>query len=109
MPKYLIHIHSGPELKNKATLGMLVALTAFKQGNEVKIFLAADGTHLLNIKSEGEVVGLGTGDLKNQVDKAFNSYVDIYYKHMEDNQIKTGSMFDDFINGEQDICISLTN
>ena len=24
MAKFLIHIHSGPELKNKATLGMLV-------------------------------------------------------------------------------------
>lgn len=47
--------------------------------------------------------------VKNEVNKAFNSYVDIYYKHMEDNQIKTGSVFDDFINGEQDTCISLTN
>ena len=25
MSKFLIHIHSGPDLKNKATLGMLVA------------------------------------------------------------------------------------
>ena len=32
MAKFLIHIHSGPELKNKATLGMLVAITAFKKG-----------------------------------------------------------------------------
>ena len=51
MSKYLIHIHSGPDLKNKATLGMLVAITAFKKGDEVNIFLAADGTHLLNIKN----------------------------------------------------------
>jgi hypothetical protein len=28
MAKFLIHIHSGPDLKNKATLGMLVAITA---------------------------------------------------------------------------------
>ena len=56
MAKFLIHIHSGPELKNKATLGMLVAITAFNKGNEVNLFLAADGTHLLNIKNEGEVV-----------------------------------------------------
>ena len=53
MSKFLIHIHSGPELKNKATLGMLVAITAFKKGDEVNMFLAADGTHLLNIKSVG--------------------------------------------------------
>ena len=68
MSKVLIHIHSGPDLKNKATLGMLVALTAFKKGYEVNIFLAADGTHLLNVKSEGEVVGQGTGDLKTHLD-----------------------------------------
>ena len=68
MSKFLIHIHSGPDLKNKATLGMLVAITAFKKGDEVNIFLAADGTHLLNIKSEGEIVGQGTGDLKTHLD-----------------------------------------
>ena len=50
MSKFLIHIHSGPELKNKATLGMLVAITAHKKGNELDIFLAADGTHLLTQK-----------------------------------------------------------
>ena len=50
MSKFLIHIHSGPDLKNKATLGMLVAVTAFNKGNEVNVFLAADGVHLLNVK-----------------------------------------------------------
>ena len=48
---------------------MLVAITAFKKGNKVDIFLGADGKHLLNIKSEGEVVGQGTGDLKNHLDE----------------------------------------
>ena len=43
----------------------------------------------------------------DQVDKAFLSYVDIYYEHMEDNQIKTGSMFDEFIKAEQAICSQL--
>ena len=57
MSKFLIHVHSGPDLKNKATLGMLVAIKAFKKGNEINIFLAADGTHLLNIKSAGQVLG----------------------------------------------------
>ena len=68
MSKFLIHIHSGPDLKNKATLGMLVAVTAFNKGNEVNVFLAADGVHLLNVKKEGEVVGQGTGELKNHLD-----------------------------------------
>ena len=34
MSKFLIHIHSGPDLKNKATLGMLVAITAFKKAEK---------------------------------------------------------------------------
>ena len=82
MSKFLIHIHSGPELKNKATLGMLVALTASKKVNEVNIFLAADGTHLLNIKSEGEVVGQGTGDLKNHLDELKKNNIKLYVSGM---------------------------
>ena len=82
MSKVLIHIHSGPDLKNKATLGMLVAFTAFKKGDEVKIFLAADGTHLLNIKSEGEVVGQGTGDLKNHLDELKKNNIKLYVSGM---------------------------
>ena len=82
MAKFLIHIHSGPDLKNKATLGMLVAITAFNKGNEVNLFLAADGTHLLNIKNEGEVVGQGTGDLKNHLDALKKNNVRIYVSGM---------------------------
>ena len=82
MSKVLIHIHSGPDLKNKATLGMLVALTAFKKGDEVKLFLAADGTHLLNIKSEGEIVGQGTGDLKNHLDYLKENNMKLYVSGM---------------------------
>ena len=82
MSKYLIHIHSGPDLQNKATLGMLVAITAFKKGDEVNMFLAADGTHLLNVKSEGEVVGQGTGDLKNHLDELKKNGIKLYVSGM---------------------------
>ena len=82
MSKYLIHIHSGPDLKNKATLGMLVAITAFKKGDDVNIFLGADGTHLLNIKNEGEVVGQGTGDLKNHLDTLKENNIKLYVSGM---------------------------
>ena len=82
MSKILVHIHSGPDLKNKATLGMLVALTACKKGDDVNIFLAADGTHLLNIKSEGEVVGQGTGDLKNHLDELKQNKIKLYVSGM---------------------------
>ena len=63
MAQYLIHVHSGPDLVNKATLALLVARTAVAEGHAVELFLAADGTHLLNCKAAGEVVGQDTGDL----------------------------------------------
>ena len=34
MAKVYINIHSGPELKNKATLGLLVAVNAQKKGHD---------------------------------------------------------------------------
>ena len=63
MSRILIHIHSGPELTNKVTLGFLVAITAVKKNHDVTLFLAADGVHLLNCKNKDEIVGQGTGDL----------------------------------------------
>ena len=82
MSKVLVHIHSGPDLKNKATLGMLVALTAVKESYEVNIFLGADGVHLLNIKKQGEVVGQGTGDLKDHLDNLKEKNVKLYVSGM---------------------------
>ena len=68
MSKILVHIHSGPDLKNKATLGMLVAVSAIKEGHDFCLFLAADGVHLSNCSETGKVVGEGTGDLKEHLD-----------------------------------------
>tara|TARA_B100000524_G_C23471295_1_gene306220 strand:+ start:233 stop:610 length:378 start_codon:yes stop_codon:yes gene_type:complete len=82
MSKYLIHIHSGPDMKNKATLGMLVAITAFKNNNDVNIFLGADGVHLLSIKEEGKVVGQGTGDLKTHLDFLKENKIKLYVSGM---------------------------
>ena len=48
MPSILVHIHSGPELKNKLTLGLLVAVTGVKEVHTVKSYLAADTVHALN-------------------------------------------------------------
>ena len=96
MSKYLIHIHSGPDLNNKATLGMLIAITAFKKGSEVNLFLAADGTHLLNIKKEGEVVGQGTGDLKNHLDFIKENNIKLYVSGMS---AKARGYDDSLLNG----------
>ena len=96
MSKILIHIHSGPDLKNKATLGMLVALTAYKKGDEVNMFLAADGTHLLNVKNEGEVVGQGTGDLKIHLDELRENNIKLFVSGMS---AKARGYDDSLLNG----------
>ena len=38
MANMLIHIHSGPELENKLTLGLLVAKTGVEEGHSVNCF-----------------------------------------------------------------------
>ena len=96
MSKFLIHIHSGPDLKNKATLGVLVAITAFKNENDVNIFLAADGVHLLNTKKEGEVVGQGTGDLKSHLDFLKENKIKLYVSGMS---AKARGYDDSLLNG----------
>jgi sulfur relay (sulfurtransferase) complex TusBCD TusD component (DsrE family) len=41
---------------------LLVAKTGIAEGHSVKLFLAADAVHALNCRTEGEIVGQGTGD-----------------------------------------------
>jgi len=82
MEKVYVNIHSGPELKNKATLGLLVAVTAQKKGNEVKVFFAADGVHLMNCKEIGKIVGQGTGDVKEHLDHLKETNTKIYVSGM---------------------------
>ena len=82
MAKVYINIHSGPELKNKGTLGLLVAVTAKKKGHEVKVFFAADGVHLMNCKEKGEIVGQGTGDVKEHLNYLKETSTKIYVSGM---------------------------
>ena len=82
MPRILVHIHSGPELKNKLTLGLLVAVTGVKEGHAVKLFLAADAVHALNCKAEGEIVGEGTGDVKVHLDALAKANIEIMVSGM---------------------------
>ena len=82
MAKVYVNIHSGPELKNKATLGLLVAVTAQKKGHEVKVFFAADGVHLMNCKEKGEIVGQGTGDVKEHLNHLKETNTRIYLSGM---------------------------
>ena len=45
--------------------------------------------------------------ISDQIEKALPVYIDIYYDHMELTQIKTGSMFDEFLKTEQSVCTQL--
>ena len=82
MSKVLVHIHSDVEFKNKVTLGLMVALSAEKKGHDVTLFLAADGVHVLNCKSAGEIGGLGTGDLQEHLENLKNTNVTIFVSGM---------------------------
>ena len=82
MSNILIHIHSGPELKNKLTLGLLVAVASVKEGHKVKLFLAADAVHALNCKTEGEIIGEGTGDAKAHLDALAEASIEIMVSGM---------------------------
>ena len=82
MAKVYVNILSGPELKNKATLGLLVAVTAQKKGHDVRVFFAADGVHLMNCKEKGEIVGQGTGDVKEHLDHLRETNTKIYVSGM---------------------------
>ena len=82
MSKVLVHIHSDVEFKNKVTLGLMVTLAAEKKGHDVTLFLAADGVHVLNCKSAGEIVGQGTGDLHEHLENLKNTNVTIFVSGM---------------------------
>jgi predicted peroxiredoxin len=66
MARILIHIHTGPADPTKATLGLLVALTALREGHEVDLFLAGDAVHLL-APAHADLEGLGTGKLSDHL------------------------------------------
>ena len=74
----LVHIHSGLDLKDNVTLGLLVALAAEKNDHKVILFLAGEGVHVLNCKESGEIVGQGTGDLYEHLRNLKSSKVTIY-------------------------------
>ena len=82
MSKLLVHIHSDLQFNNKVTLALMVALAAKQNGHDVNLFLAADGVHILNCKSIGEVVGQGTGDLYEHLQHLKEKNVKIFVSGM---------------------------
>lgn len=67
MAQFLIHIHTGPADPTKATLAMLVGLTALKEGHDVSLFLAGDAVHLFAPDTIASLAGIGTGALADHI------------------------------------------
>ena len=68
MAKLLVHVTCGPNDPNRAALAFLVARAAVEDGHEVAMFLAADGVQLIRDEVLDNVVGLGTGRLRESYD-----------------------------------------
>ena len=68
MPKLLIHVTRGPEDPTRAALAFLVGKAAVEAGHEVTFFLAADAVQVLREPVLDNLVGLGTGKLRDSYD-----------------------------------------
>lgn len=68
MAKILVHITQGPENPTRAALGFLVAKSAIDEGHSVSLFLAGDSVQLLRDAVLDNLVGLGTGKLRELYD-----------------------------------------
>ena len=68
MAKILIHITRGPEDPTRAALGFLVGRSAAESGHDVSLFLAGDAVQLLRDDVLDNLVGLGTGSLRESYD-----------------------------------------
>jgi len=68
MAKILIHITNGPEHPTRAALGFLVAKAAVEEGHSVSLFLAGDAVQLIRDAVLDNLVGLGTGKLRETYD-----------------------------------------
>jgi predicted peroxiredoxin len=68
MAKILIHVTVGPENPSRAALAFLVAKSALDEGHTVSLFLAGDAVQLIRDAVLDNLVGLGTGKLREHYD-----------------------------------------
>ena len=68
MAKILVHLTHGPEQPTRAALAFLVAKSALDEGHEVSLFLAGDAVQLVRAPVLDNLVGLGTGSLRESCD-----------------------------------------
>lgn len=63
-----MNLSTGPENPTKATLALLVARTALKNGHDVDVFFAGDAVSLLRPATLDALQGVGTGSLREHFD-----------------------------------------
>jgi predicted peroxiredoxin len=68
MASILVHITHGPEQPTRAALGFLVTKAALDEGHSVSLFLAGDAVQLIRDAVLDNLVGLGTGKLRESYD-----------------------------------------
>lgn len=68
MAKILVHVTNGPESPTRAALAFLIARTALEENHEVNLFLAGDAVQLIRDAVLDNLVGLGTGKLREHFD-----------------------------------------
>ncbi len=78
MAKILFNITNGTNNQTKASLGFMLARTAVEEGHEVIVFLNADAVSLVRRPVLDNLVGLGTGKLKEHFDVLLKAKVPIY-------------------------------
>ena len=78
MAKILFNITNGTGNPTKASLGFMLARTAVEEGHEVIVFLNADAVSLMRTPVLDNLVGLGTGKLKEHFDVLKQNNVPIY-------------------------------
>ena len=66
--KILVHITHGPEAPTRAALAFNVAKAALDDGHQVTLFLVGDAVQLMREGTLDQLVGLGTGKLRELYD-----------------------------------------
>lgn len=82
MPSVLVHLTHGPEHPTRAALGFLVAKAALDEGHKVTMFLAGDAVQLMRDGVLDNLVGLGTGSLRDLYNAVAASGSKIYISGM---------------------------
>jgi predicted peroxiredoxin len=82
MATILVHVTTGPEHPTRAALAFLVAKAAIDEGHKVTMFLAADAVQLMREGVLDNLVGLGTGNLRDLYNAIAASGSKIYLSGM---------------------------